>query len=185
MPDKPDKNDQQEDVEEDAFGYSLKGSWDEIVDFGETITQAFRDEKELEDETVDRWNEWRPRRHEENEEMREKTIEEAKIDEGEDATEMADEAAEHLSETTKKTTEGEIEEAAENATESAKSAGKAVEGASRSVWRGIEDKVYRTITMTNPLYFDTKEFNVSLEKASSIGEKVGKVKQKLNGEGDD
>ncbi|MDY6780854.1 MAG: DUF5828 family protein, partial [Halobacteria archaeon] len=78
--------------------------------------------------------------------------------------------------------EGDIEEAAENASESAKSAGKAVGGAGRDVVRTLEDKVYRRITKTNPLYFDTEEFNASLEPLSSMTERL---KRTIGDGGDD
>lgn len=166
-------------VEEENFGYSLEGTWKEIVEFGEAIEQAFR-KHGVEEEAIEDWESWRPRSDEEQREMRKKTVEKAKVDSGNDAGEMADEAAEHLSKSSKKTAEGDIGEAAENATESAKSAGKAVEGAGRDALRKVEEMVYRHITKTNPLYFDTQDFNASLERLSSI---MGdKVKKALNGE---
>lgn len=169
-------------VEEESFGYSLEGTWKEVVEFGESIEEAFL-EHEVEDDAVEDWSSWRPRNDEEQREMREKTVEKAKVDSGNDTAEMADEAAEHLSKSGKKTKEGELGEAAENATESAKSAGKAVEGAGRDALRKVEEVVYRRITKTNPLYFDTPDFNASLEKLSSI---VGdKVKKALNGNKDE
>lgn len=169
-------------VEEESFGYSLEGTWIEIVEFGESIEQALLDH-DVEDEVVDDWRSWRPRTDEEQREMREKTVEKAKVDKGNDAGEMADEAAEHLSKSREKTREGELGEAAENATESAKSAGKAMEGAGRDALRKVEDVVYKRMGKTNPLYFDTQNFNASLESLSSI---VGdKVKKALNGNDED
>lgn len=160
----------------------MEGTWKEVVEFGESIEQALLDH-DVEDEVVDDWSSWRPRTDEEQREMREKTVEKAKVDKGNDTAEMADEAAEHLSKSREKTREGELGEAAENATESAKSAGKAVEGAGRDALRKVEEVVYRRITKTNPLYFDTQNFNASLESLSSI---VGdKVKKALNGNDED
>lgn len=168
--------DENDNVEEDSFGYSLEGSWDEIVRFGEEIISTF-EEHDVEQETISEWDAWRPRSGEQEDEMRNKTVEKAKVEKGDKPSENVAETAKNLSETGKKTTKGEIGEAAEKASEASKSAGKAVEDASRGVVRAVEDKVYRRITKTNPMYFDSEDFNASLEVVSSIGEKVGKVKE--------
>ncbi|MDZ7688508.1 MAG: DUF5828 family protein [Halobacteriales archaeon] len=171
-----DEGDGKEKVEEDSFGYSLEGSWDEVVRFGEEIISAF-EEHGVEQETISEWDAWRPRSGEQEGEMRNKTVEKAKVEKGNKPSEDVAETAKNLSETGKKTTKGEIGEAAEKASEASKSAGKAVEDASRGVVRAVEDKVYHRITKTNPMYFDSENFNASLEVVSSIGEKVGKVKE--------
>lgn len=181
--------DESEKVEEDSFGYSLEGSWDEVVRFGEEIISTF-EEHGVEQETISEWDAWRPRSGEQEGEMRKKTVEKAKVSRGDKPSENVAETAEKLSETGKKTSEGEIGEAAEKASEASKSAGKAVEDVSRGVVRAVEDKVYHRITKTNPMYFDSEDFNASLEVVSSIGEKVGKVKETafeklVNGETDD
>lgn len=176
--DNGDEGDEGDKVEEDSFGYSLEGSWKEIVKFGEEIISTF-EEHDVEQETISEWDSWRPRSGEKEDEMREKTVEKAKVEEGDEASESAADAAEKLSETREKTAEGDIGEAAEKASEASKSAGKAVGDASRDVVRAVEDRVYRRITKTNPLYFDSENFNASLEVVESIGEKVGKVKDKI------
>ena len=184
MSQQDDGDETEEQVEEDSFGYSLEGSWDDIVRFGEDIVSTF-EEHNVEQETISEWDAWRPRSGEEEDEMREKTVEKAKVEEGDETAESAAETAEKISETREKTAEGEIGEAAEKASEASKSAGKTVGDAGRDVVRAVEDKVYRRITKTNPLYFDTENFNASLEVVESIGEKVGKVKDKLvNGDGE-
>jgi len=171
-----------EQVDEDSFGYSLEGSWEDVVRFGENIISTFEDH-DVEQNTISEWDAWRPRGGEQEDEMREKTVEKAKVDEGDDAADDVAETAEKLSETREKTAEGEIGEAAEKASEASKSAGKAVQDAGRDVVRAVEDKVYRRITKTNPLYFDSENFNASLEVVESIGEKVGGMKDKIvNGE---
>ncbi|MFW5983753.1 MAG: DUF5828 family protein [Halobacteria archaeon] len=185
MSQQDDGDETEEQVEEDSFGYSLEGRWEDIVRFGEEIISTF-EEHDVKQETISEWDAWRPRSGEQEEEMREKTVEKAKVEEGDQTAESAAETAEKLSETREKTAEGEIGEAAEKASEASKSAGKTVGDASRDVVRAVEDKVYRRITKTNPLYFDTENFNASLKVVESIGEKVGKVKDKLvNGETDE
>jgi len=171
-----DERGENEKVEEDSFGYSLEGSWDEVVKFGEDVISTF-EEHDVGQETISEWDAWRPRIGEQEGEMRNKTVEKAKVDEGDRTADDVAETAEKLSETREKTAEGDIGKAAEKASEASKSAGKAVEDASRDVVRAVEDKVYRRITKTNPMYFDSENFNASLEVVSSIGEKVGKVKE--------
>jgi hypothetical protein len=172
----------EEQVEEDSFGYSLEGSWQEVVRFGEEIVSTF-EEHDVEQDTISDWDSWRPRSGERQNEMREKTVEKAKVEEGDDTAESAAETAEKLSETREKTAEGDIGEAAEKASEASKSAGKAVRDASRDIVRAVEDRVYRRITKKNPLYFDAENFNASLEVVESVGEKVNEMKDKIvNGE---
>lgn len=171
-----DGEDSDEKVEQDSFGYSVEGSWDDLVRFGEDVISTF-EEHDVEQDTISEWDAWRPRSGEQETEMREKTVEKAKVDEGNRASEGVAETAEKISETREKTAEGEIGEAAEKVSEASKSAGKAVEDAGRDVVRAVEDRVYRRITKTNPMYFDSENFNASLEVVSSIGEKVGKVKK--------
>ena len=185
MSQQDDGDETEEQVEEDSFGYSLEGSWEEVVRFGEEIISTF-EEHDVEQDTISEWDSWRPRTGEEKKQMREKTVEKAKVEEGDETAQTAAETAEKLSETREKTAEGEIGEAAEKASEASKSAGKTVGDAGRDVVRAVEDKVYRRITKTNPLYFDTENFNASLEVVESIGEKVGKVKDRLvNGGAED
>lgn len=185
MSQQDDGDETEEQVEEDSFGYSLEGSWEEVVRFGEEIISTF-EEHDVEQDTISEWDSWRPRTGEEEKQMREKTVEKAKVEEGDETAQTAAETAEKLSETREKTAEGEIGEAAEKASEASKSAGKTVGDAGRDVVRAVEDKVYRRITKTNPLYFDTENFNASLEVVESIGEKVGKVKDRLvNGGAED
>jgi len=186
MEDEDEEDDTEEEtVEQDSFGYSFKGTWEEIVRKGEEIITAFED-SDVKQDTISEWDSWRPRSGEQETEMREKTVEKAKVDEGDDAGEDVAETAEKLDEAREKTAEGEIGEAAESATEASKSAGKAVENASRDMMRSFEDKVYRRITKRNPLYFDSENFNATLEEISSVGDKVKKVKHKLvNGEEED
>lgn len=170
---KPDIEESDLDVEEEDFGYSKEGNWQDIVDFGREIRRGL-EEGEADSDTVDEWESWRPRTRDKEDEMREKTVEKAKMNEGENPAEKAEEAAEYLSESKKKTTEGDIEEAAENAAESAKSARDAVEGAGREVMRNVEEAVYKRITRTNPLYLDNEEFNASLEKITPLKERINR-----------
>ncbi|MDY6775103.1 MAG: DUF5828 family protein [Halobacteria archaeon] len=160
------------DAEEDVFGYSKKGSWDDVVEFAKEITRSFKDAG-IDPEVVEEWEGWRPRTEEREGEMREKTAEKAKTEKGEKPSEKAGEAAEHLSDTSKHTAEGDVSKAAEKATKSAKSAGEAAGGAGRSVMRTVEDWVFKNITtQTSPLYLDAESFNASLTVPTPIAKRI-------------
>ena len=150
-----------ENTQEDSFGYSVVGSWSQIVEFGEAIADALN-RGGVNMETRHEWETWRPREHEEKDEMVEKTVEKAKV---EDAERKRKEKP--LNKDGKIDTE--TKEEVENENEGS------VEDVSRDVARTVEDWVYRKITKVNPLYFDTKDFNATLEKVSSIGDKVKKA----------
>ncbi|MFB6283794.1 MAG: hypothetical protein ABEK59_07665 [Halobacteria archaeon] len=147
-----------EKTQQDSFGYSVKGEWGQVVEFGEAVADALN-RGNVNMETRHEWETWRPRKHEEDDEMIEKTVEKAKMED---------------TETRKKEQQldenGKIDDEAKEEIE--KEDDKPVEDAGRDVARKVEDWVYRKITKVNPLYFDTKDFNATLEKASSIGEKV-------------
>lgn len=160
-----------EDVDEDAFGYSIEGTWDEIVSFGELVLHAF-EQAGLEHGEVDEWESWRPLEEEEGRQMREKAVEQAKMEEGEDAAEKAGEAANHAAETGAKVAEGEVGEAAEKAGKAGKKAGEAAQNAGKNAVRGVEDAVYRRIVKTSPLFYETENFNATLERITSLTERV-------------
>ncbi|MFP4631922.1 MAG: DUF5828 family protein [Halobacteriota archaeon] len=158
-------------VERDTFGYTVEGDWQDVVDFGEDVVSTF-EEHDVDEETISEWDSWRPRSGEEAHNMRKKTVESAKVQEGEDPDEMADETAERLTRTGEKTREGDIGEAAESMGEAGRSASKAVGGVLRRLMRGIEERVYDRIARTNPLYFDASEFNASLEPIEGVVSKL-------------
>ncbi len=162
-----------EGVEQDSFGYSIQGSWKDLVEFGEEVISTF-EEHGVDQKTISEWDSWRPRLGEEDRQMRNKTVEKAKVSEGEDRGELAEEAAEKLSRSREKTAEGDIGEAADEMSETAKSAGKAVEGAGRDLMRVVEEKVYDRIARSGPMYFDSENFNASLEEVSRLKERLGR-----------
>lgn len=160
-----------DDVDEDAFGYSVEGTWDEIVGFGELVLHAF-ERAGLDSGEVDEWQSWRPLEEEGGREMREKAVEQAKMGEGDDAAEKAGEAADHAAESGAKVAEGEVGEAAEKAGKASKKAGEAAGHAGRDAVRGVEDAVYRRIVKTSPLFYETENFNATLERITSFTDRL-------------
>ncbi len=78
-------------MEERVSGFRVRGSWDEVVAHGERIARALR-ESDVDGDALAEWDDWRPKAHEElGEEVSEKTVEQARIEEG--AGEQAGQAA--------------------------------------------------------------------------------------------
>jgi len=67
-------------VNESISGFKKDGSWEEIVEHGEHITEAIQDEG-VEEGDFDDWDEWRPKSREGiDEEMTQKTAEKISFD---------------------------------------------------------------------------------------------------------
>jgi hypothetical protein len=77
-------------MEESVSGFKVRGTWADVVEHGERISRALRDvdahrpdEPHDHPEAFAEWNEWRPKTHERiEEEVSEKTAEQASVDEG-------------------------------------------------------------------------------------------------------
>lgn len=66
-------------VKEKLSGFKKEGTWDEIVDYGELVTDILDDEG-VEGEDFEEWDSWRPRSEEGlGDEMRRKTAEKGSI----------------------------------------------------------------------------------------------------------
>ena len=73
-------------MEESISGFKVRGSWGDIVEHGERITSALREGgvAEGEPDAFEEWDEWRPKAHERiDEEVSEKTADQASVKEGE------------------------------------------------------------------------------------------------------
>ena len=69
-------------MEESVSGFKCRGTWADIVEHGERITRALRDNG-AEGEAFEEWDEWRPKSHERlGEDVNEKTAEQASVGEG-------------------------------------------------------------------------------------------------------
>ncbi len=60
-------------------GVKMKGEWDEVCHFAKDFEDLIQ-EAEASDKTVNRYNNWRPRKDESQDDMRKKTVDEAKVD---------------------------------------------------------------------------------------------------------
>jgi hypothetical protein len=169
-------------MEESISGFKERGGWNEIVEHGERITHALA-EFGADGEAFDEWDEWRPKSHERlDEDVNEKTAEQASIEEGEGerAGKAPDEdlksAGEKLSESYANIDEP--DEAVDSWGESLEYVARAADSAGRKAIRTVEDTVYKNVmTQVAPYYFDNELVSANLQRTDSAreGEYAGYV----------
>jgi hypothetical protein len=153
-------------MEESVSGFKRRGSWGDIVEHGERITRALRevgrerDDADVPEEALDEWDEWRPKQHERlDEDVNEKTAEQASVQEGAGEREGVDpdedvrSAGDKLADSYGKLDEP--EEAVEQWRESVNYLARAADSAGRKAIRKVEGAVYKNVmTAIAPYYFD-------------------------------
>ncbi|MDY6819664.1 MAG: DUF5828 family protein [Halobacteriales archaeon] len=164
-----------ESMEERVSGFRIRGSWTDIVELGERITQALIDAG-ISDEALDEWETWRPKAHERlDEEMRLKTSEQASVDEG--PGERSDvTAGEDIRTAGKKIREasGRLRDEAPGGAlaslqDSVDHAKRAADTTGRQALRSIEDAVYRNLmTEVAPQYFDNELISANIRRTSQL-----------------
>ena len=166
-------------MEETVSGFSVRGSWGDVVEHGERITRALGDVRkegvDIDDEGFEEWNEWRPKSHERMDTLNEKTAEQAAVGEGkgEQAGKTPDEdlktAGEKLSESYEKLEE-DTDEAVDRWSESIDYVARAADSAGRRALRKVEGAVYRNVmTQVSPYYFDNDLVSANLQRADREG----------------
>ena len=170
-------------MEESISGFKIRGAWDEIVEHGERITQALREEN-IEDaaaefsEAFEEWDEWRPKAHERlSTDVSEKTAEQASVSEGEGekagkaASEDVKTAGEKLSESYKRIDDGDDESAVDHWQDSIGYVARAADSAGRKAIRTVENTVYRNVmTQLAPYYFDNALISANIQQPSRSGD---------------
>lgn len=162
-----------EEVQETNSGVKKRGNWREVAEFGEELEEAMED-SEIDEASVEKFNEWRPKTEEAEVDMREKTIDTAVMDEKKVEEESngvrkdLKEAGEKVAEAGKKAREknGEAGEELVNASEEAARPflSKAIK-----LFRDFESFVYSKFSLRGDrFYLDTKDFSVDMK--SSHGE---------------
>jgi hypothetical protein len=153
-------------MEESVSGFKRRGSWGDIVEHGERITRALRDvgrerdDADVPKEALTEWDEWRPKQHERlDEDVNEKTAEQASVEEGAGEREGVDpdedvrSAGDKLADSYEKLDEP--EEAVEQWRESVNYLARAADSAGRKAIRKVEGAVYKNVmTAIAPYYFD-------------------------------
>lgn len=157
-------------MEESVTGFIDEGAWGDVVELGERITRALRD-CDVEGESFEEWDEWRPKSHERlDEDVNEKTAEQASVNEseGEKAGKQPDDdiktAGEKLTESYEKLDES-TDEAVDSWNESIGYVTRAADSASRKAIRAVEDAVYKNVmTQLAPYYFDNDVISANLQR---------------------
>lgn len=164
-------------MEESVSGFKVTGTWGEIVEHGERITEALED-ADVDEEAFEAWETWRPKADERfDEEMSRKTSEKASVDEGEgeaaghSAEEDLHTAGEKLSESYEKLHDDERDGTRETVHDSIAHTRRAADTAGRQALRAVEDTVYQSVmTQTTPYYFDSDLINANLSRDGWFGD---------------
>ena len=156
-------------MEERISGFKLHGTWEEIVEHGERITEAL-DELDISGAAFDEWRHWRPKADEPIDAVSEKTAAQASIGEGdgEAANESpADDlrsAGEKLSESYENATENDPNSVVEHGNDSLNYAARAADSAGRKLLRTVEESIYEGVmTRVSPYYSLLHGFKISSE----------------------
>ncbi|UPM42261.1 DUF5828 family protein [Halocatena salina] len=159
-------------MEESVTGFIDRGTWGDIVEFGERITRALRD-NDVSGSEFEEWDEWRPKSHERlDDDVNEKTARQASVDEsaGEKAGQQPDDdiktAGEKLTESYKKLDE-DTDEAVDKWNESIDYVARAADSAGRKAIRAVEGAVYKNVmTQLAPYYFDNDIVSANLQQVA-------------------
>ncbi|WP_353634786.1 DUF5828 family protein [Halobacterium sp. NMX12-1] len=172
-------------MEESVAGFKERGTWGDVVEHGERVTQALReaDAHEQYPDAFAEWNEWRPKSHERiEEEVSEKTAEQASVGEGagEKEGQSPDDdlqtAGERLTESYEELEEGEADTAVEKWQDTLGHVKRAADTAGRQALRKVENVVYqRVMTQVAPYYFDNDLVSANIQRIRSQEEFVFEV----------
>ncbi|WP_160134072.1 DUF5828 family protein [Halococcus salsus] len=170
-------------MEESISGFKERGGWHDIVEHGERITNALVEFGAGDGEAFTEWDEWRPKNHERlDEDVNEKTAEQASIDEGageragKDPNDDLRSAGEMLSASAANIDEP--DEVAESVVDSVEYVARAADSVGRKAIRTVEDTVYRNVmTQVAPYYFDNELVSANLQRTDGArdGEYAGYV----------
>lgn len=183
-------------AESTSAGVRFEGGWSEVCSFAENIEDIMKDNVN-DDETIEEYNDWRPRKEEDEEKISKKTAKRASIQEKEVEEEYKG-ANEELKQAGKKVKNG-----IENTIDKEKSSTDELKDASKSLERLVgakalnsirkmERTIYERIMLRfNPYYFDTEYFSANLKEKEdnyrftvnvSEGDLREKVKENLKEE---
>jgi hypothetical protein len=162
-------------LEESVSGFKVRGDWTDAVEHGERITRALREiategDAELNEDELADFDEWRPKTHERLEEdVSDKTAEQASVEEGKGEQEGVDPdedlqtAGEKLAESYENLDEP--DEAVDKWSESLDYVARAADSAGRKAVRAVEGAVYRNVmTQIAPYYFDNELISANLQR---------------------
>ncbi|PSG98793.1 MAG: hypothetical protein BRC29_01545 [Nanohaloarchaea archaeon SW_7_43_1] len=154
------------DAEETNSGMKKKGTWKEVVRFGEKVEEIIKNvvnEKSAED-----FKEWRPKKEEAENDMKRKTVDKAVISKN-----KLEEESEGVKEDLKDASE-KVAKAGKKATEKKKPPAKEISEASENIakpfytrfaqfFRKFEAMIYSKISLRSTYYLDTDDISVDMK----------------------
>ena len=162
-------------MEERVSGFRVRGSWDEVVAHGERIARALG-ESDVDEDALAEWDDWRPKAHEElGEEVSEKTVEQARIEEGageqagQAAREDLERASERALESIEKAEGDGPEDMLEKWEDAIEHGLRAVDTTTRKAIRTLETAVYEQVmTRFTPYYFDNELVSANIRETTRL-----------------
>jgi hypothetical protein len=154
-------------LEHTNSGVRKKGDIEDIAEFAREVEDLMEDE-DVDEESVDEFQKWRPREEDTEDDIRERTVETASIGEtkSEEKTNGVKEDIARAGKAAKKA--GRKIEQGENPEKEAEKASKRflrpLNSLSAKMVRNLEKKIYSSMTKFNPYFFDSKEFSADLKK---------------------
>lgn len=156
-----------EDIEETNSGVKKSGSWKEVAEFGEEVKEAMKT-SEMDDESVEEFEEWRPKREEAENDMKKKTVDEALLQEQEMEEETEGvrkdlkSASEKVAEAGKKAANRERPE--KEVFEASEEAARPFLSKVLKSFRRFEQLIYSTVILRGKRYYlDTEDFSVDMK----------------------
>ncbi len=155
-----------DDVEETNSGVKKKGNWKEVAEFGEEVEEAMKET--VDEESVEEFEEWRPKEEEAENDMKKKTIDKALLrknrleqESNGVAVDIRD-AGEKIAEVSKKATEDESLE--EEITEVSEDVARPFYSKMAQFFRKFESLVYKHVILRGKRYYlDTEDFSVDVK----------------------
>lgn len=153
-------------MEESISGFKTRGDWGTVVEHGERITRALREEG-VSSEAFTDWNEWRPKSHERlGDEVEQKTAQQASVAKG-----KGEKAGKGPTEDLKTAGEKLSNGGSEGLQDSLDHVVRAADSAGRQAVRSVEDTVYRRVmTQLAPYYFDNELISANIQKTTGSTE---------------
>ncbi|MFB6190919.1 MAG: DUF5828 family protein [Candidatus Nanohaloarchaea archaeon] len=156
-----------EDVEETNSGVKKKGGWKEVAEFGEEVEEAM-EQSEIDEESVEKFRDWRPKQGEAENDMKKKTVDKAVVEEKE-VEEMDDGVREGLKEAS-----GKVAEAGKKARNGERAESEMVDASEDvaaplvsgivKLFRRFESMVYSRFSLRDDRYYlDTEDFSVDMK----------------------
>lgn len=155
-----------EDMEETNAGIKKKGDWHEVAEFGRQLEEAMS-EKGIDEESLEKFRDWRPKKEEAENDMKRKTVDKAVVD-----RKSVEELDNGMREGVKEAS-GKMAEAGKNAVNGGSTEKEVVEASedvaipvvSRLVklFRRFESMVYSKFSLRSDRYYlDTEDFSVDM-----------------------